>query len=363
MKKSPARPATSPAAHRSRAQWRWVVAWGLLAAGVAAGVFLLSPADPNAPPGPAPGGMVWVPPGWFTMGSDEPMGIDRQPNSQPVHRVWVDGFWMDEYEVTNAQFAAFVEATGYQTLAERPPDEELRKKALPQFRDIGAFSLVFTPPKECPPEGCTNCDQWWKIVPGANWMHPGGPGTGIEGKENYPVVHVAWHDAVAYAEWAGKRLPTEAEWERAARGGLEGKRYYWGDELRPGGQWMANSFQGKFPCEDTGEDGHAGLAPVGSYPPNGYGLYDMAGNAWEWCSDWYRPGFEVGPDGTRRNPAGPDGDVDPHGGGEGMRVLRGGSFLCADSYCARYRAGGRQPGEMSTGQSHTGFRCVRSAKR
>jgi formylglycine-generating enzyme required for sulfatase activity len=269
---------------------------------------------------------------------------------------------MDTHEVTNAQFAAFVRATGYQTVAERPPPPELRAKALPQFRDIGAFSLVFTPPKECPAEPCTNCDQWWKIVAGACWRHPQGPGSGVEGKDDYPVVHIAYEDAEAYAKWAGKRLPTEAEWERAARGGLEGKRFYWGDELTPGGRWMANSFQGKFPCEDTADDGFAGPAPVGSYPPNGYGIYDMAGNVWEWTSDWYRPSFEPA-SGVLRNPDGPPFSIDNHGGTEPTRVLRGGSYLCADSYCARYRAGGRQPGEATTGQSHSGFRCAKSAKK
>jgi formylglycine-generating enzyme required for sulfatase activity len=297
------------------------------------------------------------------MGSEEAMGIDRAPNSLPVHRVWVDGFWMDKFEVTNGRFAEFVKATGYKTVAERPPDPEMVRKAPPERRNIGPFSVVFTPPKECPAEECGNCDRWWTIVAGASWRRPAGPGSDIQGKENYPVVHVAWDDAVAYAKWAGKRLPTEAEWERAARGGLDRKRYYWGDEARPGGRWMANYFQGKFPCEDTKEDGFAGPAPVGSYPPNGYGLYDMAGNVWEWCSDWYQPGFDVGPEGTRRNPEGPPFSIDTHGGNESMRVLRGGSFLCADAYCARYRAGGRQPGEQSTGQSHTGFRCVLSPKK
>lgn len=352
-------PPHSPTARR----WPWLVvaAVGLVAAVAAAGLW--SGSDPDGPPGPAPDGMVWVPPGWFTMGSEETMGIDQTPNSVPVHRVWVDGFWMDRHEVTNERFAAFVAATGYKTIAERPPEPELLRNAKPEYRNTGPFSLVFTPPKECPVEECRNCDQWWKITPGADWRHPAGTGSSIQGKEKHPVVHVAWHDAMAYCEWAGRRLPTEAEWERAARGGLERKRYYWGDDLHPGGKWMANSFQGKFPCEDASEDGHAGLAPVGSYPANAYGLCDMSGNVWEWCGDWYHPRFEVGPDGIRRNPTGPGYAVDTHGGNEPMRVLRGGSFLCADSYCARYRAGGRQPGEASTGQSHTGFRCVLTPKK
>jgi formylglycine-generating enzyme required for sulfatase activity len=348
---------TSPPAPRSR--WKWLAGAGLLVAVTAAGYGLarLGQYDPTRPPGPAPEGMVWVPGGWFWMGSDEPMGIDELPNSGPVHRVWVDGFWMDSTEVTNAQFRAFVKATGYQTVAELPPDPEVLKHALPEHRHIkGPYSGVFSPPASCPPLKDCNCNHWWKPVAGACWKRPAGAGSSIEGKDDYPVVHICYTDAAAYAEWAGKRLPTEAEWERAARGGLDRKRYYWGDELRPGGRWMANTWQGKFPCEDTGADGHAGLAPVASYLPNAYGLYDMAGNAWEWCSDWYQPGFDVLPGQERRNPTGPASS----GPGEPMRVLRGGSYLCADEFCARYRAGGRQPGEVNTGQSHTGFRCVLS---
>ncbi len=305
-----------------------------------------------------PEGMVWVPEGWFWMGSEEAMGIDRVPNSAPLQRVWVDGFWMDATEVTNAQFAAFVEATGYRTVAERPPDPALLARARPEHRTKGPFSLVFQPPKSCPPLETCDCDQWWKVVEGACWKHPTGPGSSIAGKDNYPVVHVCYEDALAYAEWAGKRLPTEAEWERAARAGRDRTRYYWGDELRPGGKWMANTFQGDFPCRDSGEDGHAGLAPVASYPANAFGLYDMAGNVWEWTSDWYQPRHTVKKGDERRNPTGPGYSEDPSGRGELLRVLRGGSYLCADGYCARYRAGGRQPGEVRTAQSHIGFRCV-----
>jgi formylglycine-generating enzyme required for sulfatase activity len=347
----------SPARQASR--WRWLALLGLVLIGAAGGfgLYYLIGGDPTRPPGPAPEGMVWVPGGWFWMGSDEPMGMDKEPNSAPVHRVFVDGFWMDATEVTNAQFRTFVEATGYRTVAERMPDREILDNALPEYRHIkGPFSLVFCPPESCPPGQECNCNLWWKPVAGADWKHPGGPGTSIEGKDNYPVVHICYADALAYAEWAGKRLPTEAEWERAARGGLDRKRYYWGDELRPGGKWMANTWQGKFPCENTAADGHAGLAPVASYPPNAYGLYDMAGNAWEWTSDYYRPSFEVKDGEELRNPTGPA--PDPRITTDLMRVLRGGSYLCADVYCARYRAGGRQPGDVSTGQSHTGFRCV-----
>jgi formylglycine-generating enzyme required for sulfatase activity len=305
---------------------------------------------------PAPAGMVWVPGGRFTMGSEE------FRDAEPVHRVWVDGFWMDETEVTNAQFRAFVEATGYKTIAERFPTGAQFKGA--PLEKLKPFSLVFSPPKDCPLDAhdCDECKQW-KVVYGADWKHPLGPDDSIEGKDNYPVVHVCHEDALAYCKWAGKRLPTEAEWEFAARGGLEKKKYYWGDERNPGGKWMANTFQGKFPSEDSGEDGFKGLAPVKSYPPNGYGLYDMAGNAWEWCSDWYVPGFHgLDARNERRNPIGPAFSIDTHGHNEIKYVLRGGSFLCADSYCKRYMAGGRQQGEYTTGQNHTGFRCVLSPK-
>jgi formylglycine-generating enzyme required for sulfatase activity len=304
--------------------------------------------------GPSTAGMVWVPGGWFDMGSEE------FADAEPVHRVWVDGFWMDETEVTNAQFRAFVEATGYTTVAERVPTAEQFPNVPPE--DLRPFSLVFSPPKDCPLDArdCDECKQW-KLVYGANWKHPRGPDDSIEGKDNYPAVHICHEDALAYCKWAGKRLPTEAEWEFAARGGLKKKKYYWGDERNPDGKWMANTFQGKFPSEDTGEDGFAGLAPVKSFPPNGYGLYDMAGNAWEWCSDYYQPRFrDLGPDGTRRNPTGPKFSIDTHWREEVKYVLRGGSFLCADGYCKRYMAGGRQQGEPSTGQNHTGFRCALS---
>jgi formylglycine-generating enzyme required for sulfatase activity len=308
-------------------------------------------------PGPAPEGMVWIPEGEFWMGSDE------FPDARPVHRVYVDGFWMDQTEVTNEQFARFVEATGYQTIAERQPDPkdfpnlDLAKLGTKTFVP---FSLVFVAPKTCPPELRGSCDRCWKPTAGACWKHPEGPGSTIEGREKHPVVHIAWYDAVEYAKWADKRLPTEAEWERAARGGLEGKPFYWGDELNPGGKWMANIWQGDFPCENTVADGYSGTAPVASFPPNAYGLYDMAGNAWEWCSDWYLPYFDVGPSGILRNPEGPSYSLDTHGRAELKRVQRGGSFLCSDSYCARYRAGGRMEGEPKTGLAHTGFRCVRS---
>jgi formylglycine-generating enzyme required for sulfatase activity len=206
--------------------------------------------------------------------------------------------------------------------------------------------------------------QWWRYVPGANWRHPTGPDSDLKGRENYPVVQIAYADAAAYAKWAGKRLPTEAEWEFAARGGLSGKTYAWGDEFKPGGKWMANIYEGRFPVKDTGEDGFAGLAPVGQYPPNGYGLFDMAGNVWQWCSDWYRPDYyarlKLAGVGVARNPQGPDKSYDP-GDDQPQRAQRGGSFLCTDQYCTRYMMGTRGKGDIDTGSNHLGFRCVKSA--
>jgi formylglycine-generating enzyme required for sulfatase activity len=298
---------------------------------------------------------VWIPAGEFTMGDAE------FADAQPPHRVYVDGFWMDETEVTNEQFAEFVEQTGYITVAERPPRPEdfppsIRAK-LPE--NLLAGSLVFSPAK-CPPgQVCLTCEDWWEYCPGASWRHPEGPKSGLRGREKHPVVHIAWQDAAAYAHWAGKRLPTEAEWERAARGGLEGKPYSWGDELQPDGRWLANIWQGDFPAENHAEDRFPGTAPVKSFPPNEFGLYDMAGNVWEWCADWYRPDYySVSP---KSNPPGPQSSVDPSGLGEPKRVLRGGLFLCSDNYCNRYRAGARNHGSPDTGLSHTGFRCVRSS--
>jgi formylglycine-generating enzyme required for sulfatase activity len=325
-----------------------------LAALVCLGLGLLVLARPTGSKEP-PEGMVWIPPGEFTLGNED------FPDAVPVHRVWVDGFWMDRTEVTNAQWAKFA-ATGYLTVAERTPKPEdfspsMRQNLKPEM--LVPLSLVFTPPAVCPPEGCGTCDAWWKAVPGACWKHPQGPESDVLGKEKHPVVHIAWEDAVAYAKWAGKRLPTEAEWERAARGGVADQPFYWGSELTPNGQWMANIWQGKFPCENTAEDGHAGTAPVASYPANPFGLHDMAGNVWEWCSDWYQPRYEVEPGDVSRNPRGPASSIDPHGTDEPKRVQRGGSFLCSDAFCARYRAGARGQGEPMTGQSHTGFRCVK----
>jgi len=300
------------------------------------------------------------------MGSDESgeslcglPGVTR--DAQPIHRVFVDGFWMDSTEVTNDQFEKFVRATGYVTIAERAPTKEEFPTAPPE--NLVAGSIVFTPTPG--PVPLDNHYRWWRYEPGANWRHPEGSKSTIDGRSEYPVVHIGYDDAVAYAVWAGKRLPTEAEWEFAARGGVEGLLYTWGNEFRPGGKYMANTYQGPFPVKDTGDDGFVGLAPVGKFPPNGYGLFDMAGNVWEWCSDWYRPDYfaqlaAVG--GVARNPQGPKVPFDPSEPGEKKRVHRGGSFLCTDQYCTRYMVGTRGKGESSTGTNHLGFRCVMEQK-
>ena len=312
----------------------------------------------------APAGMVWVPGGEFTMGTDSDLGW---PDEKPAHRVRVDGFWMDEAEVTNAEFRKFIEATGYVTTAERPVDAEaiLRQSPpgtpAPPPERLAPGSLVFTPTDG--PVDLKDWRRWWKWTPSACWKHPEGPGSTIEGRENHPVVHVSWDDASAYAKWAGKRLPTEAEWEFAARGGLEGKPYAWGDE-KPGagGRWQANIWQGEFPYRITAADGFERTAPVKSFAPNGYGLYDVAGNVWEWCADWYdrdlyrsRAGR-----GVVVNPAGPERSRNPARPWTPERVQRGGSFLCSDEYCSRYRPSARHGCSPDTGMSHVGFRCVKS---
>lgn len=319
----------------------------------------------NKPPKPWPEGMVWIPGGEFAMGSDESgeslcglPGVTR--DAQPIHRVFVDGFWMDVTEVTNAQFEKFVSATGYVTIAERTPTKEEFPTAPPE--NLVSGSVVFTRTPGAVP--LNNHFQWWRYEPGANWRHPEGPASTIDGRGKYPVVHIAYDDAIAYAKWAGKRLPTEAEWEFAARGGVEGLLYAWGNEFRPGGKFMANTYQGPFPVKDKGEDGFVGLAPVSQFPPNGFGLFDMAGNVWEWCSDWYRPDYFAqlaAAGGVARNPQGPNVPFDPSESHEKKRVHRGGSFLCTDLYCTRYMVGTRGKGESSTGTNHLGFRCVKSA--
>jgi formylglycine-generating enzyme len=309
-------------------------------------------------PAKAPAGMVWIPGGEFWMGSEEPMF----PDARPVHRVSVDGFWMDRATVTNEQFAAFVKATGYVTAAERAADPTQYPGAPPEMLKPGA--PVFTPPAG--PVPLNNLLNWWRWQPGADWRHPEGPGSSIKGHENHPVVQVAYADAVAYAHWAGKRLPTEAEWEFAARGGLDRKTFVWGDEESPDGKHTANTFQGHFPDRDSGADGSIGTSPVCSYPANGYGLCDMSGNVWQWTSDWYRPDYYrllAAQPGVVRNPQGPAESYDPSDPGVPKRVQKGGSFLCTDQYCMRFRPGGRGKGEAAIGASNVGFRLVKSAVR
>jgi sulfatase modifying factor 1 len=313
-------------------------------------------------PGEAPEGMAWIPGGEFSMGANDPpdmgaVGMKATEDARPIHRVYVDGFFMDKTDVTNAQFTKFVRATRYITVAERKPRAEDFPGA--PAENLVPGSVVFSPPGH--PVALNDHFQWWRYVRAANWRHPLGPGSDIKGKDDYPVVHIAYEDAEAYAKWAGKQLPTEAEWEFAARGGFSGKPFVWGDEFRPGGKWMANTYQGHFPNADSGEDGHLGIAPVAQYSPNTYGLYDMAGNVWQWTSDWYRPDFfrQLEAIGTvARNPQGPDSSFDPDEPGERKKVHRGGSFLCTDQYCSRYIVGTRGKGEVSTGTNHLGFRCV-----
>lgn len=308
------------------------------------------------PHGRVPAGMAWIPAGEFWMGSDEPEFTD----ARPWHRVRLRGFWIDKTTVTNAQFARFVAATHYVTVAERKPRVEDFPDAPPE--NLVAGSVVFTPPAH--PVPLDDQMQWWSYVKGADWRHPEGPASTIKGRENHPVVQIAYEDAEAYARWAGKRLPTEAEFEYAERGGLDRQPYAWGREFKPAGKYMANTFQGSFPDHNTAADGYVGTAPVASFPPNGYGLYDMSGNVWEWTSDWYRPDYykTLANSGTVAvNPTGPRESFDPAEPGLPKKVHRGGSFLCTDQYCSRYMPGGRGKGEPSTGTNHLGFRLVKDA--
>ena len=322
---------------------------GLVVALVLVAARLVS-SEPSGNDGTRHEEMVLIPAGKFWMGSDT-----GPPDARPQHRVRLDGFWMDQHEVTNEQFARFVAATGYVTIAERPPAAKDFPGVPPE--QLVAGSIVFTPPP-----GDVSLDQplsWWRYVPGANWRHPEGPSSSIDGKARHPVVDVSWYDAVAYCKWAGKRLPTEAEWEYAARGGLDRKEYVWGDEQTPAGKHLANTWQGRFPRENTKEDGYIGTAPVDSFPPNGYRLYDMAGNAWEWCADWYRPDYYGQSPGV--NPQGPDNSYDPDEPGVPKRVERGGSYLCTDLYCGSFRPSSRMKTSPDSSLCHTGFRCVISA--
>lgn len=368
MGRSRTRPSTPPPPAR-KFSWGWVIPVGVLLI-AAGGVLLIGPGSddelgPSPSPGPAPADMVWVPGGTYWMGTAE--GGKLFADAAPVHRVSVNGFWMDEHEVTNAEFARFVAETGYVTVAERKPTRESIQRGLPEGAppptddQLVAGSLVFTPPAGAVP--WDNPGDWWQWVPGACWKQPEGPGTDTNGREDHPVVHVAWEDAAAYAAWAGKRLPTEAEWEFAARGGLDRKKYVWGDEEpEAGGTHRCNKWQGEFPHQNTAADGHPRTAPVGSFPANGYGLHDMAGNVWEWCADWYRPDYyEKSP---KLNPEGPQSSYDPSEPNPNLpkRVQRGGSFLCSDEFCSRYRPAGRGKGDVETGLSHLGFRCVKDVE-
>ncbi|HEY0981595.1 formylglycine-generating enzyme family protein [Schlesneria sp.] len=312
-----------------------------------------------------PPGMVWIPAGEFWMGTDSP---DAWDDERPAHRVKLDGFWIDATEVTNAEFQRFVDATGFLTTAERAPTlEEIMAQSPPGTppppeESLVPGSLVFTPPEH--PVPLDDFSQWWQWTPGANWKHPEGPGSHLAGRENHPVVHISWDDAVAYANWAGKRLPTEAEWEYAARGGLDRKNYVWGDEQPSLKQPQANLWNGTFPHRNTKEDGFERTAPVRSFPPNGFGLFDMSGNVWEWCADWYdRDAYKrFGRGKVQVNPTGPSVSNDPLRPYATQRSQRGGSFLCNDSYCTRYRPSARHGGTPDTGISHVGFRCARSAQ-
>jgi formylglycine-generating enzyme required for sulfatase activity len=300
--------------------------------------------------------MVWIPGGTFRMGSEEFYAEER-----PVHSVSVDGFWMDEHPVTVAEFRRFVKATGHVTTAVRPLDPADYPEADPALLVPG--SLVFAATRG--PVPLDDYHRWWRYVPGASWDHPEGPGSNVGGRERHPVTHVAYADAEAYAAWAGKTLATEAEWEFAARGGLDGKRFTWGDEFAPKGRLMANTWQGEFPWQNTLDDGYLGTSPVRSFPPNGYGLYDMAGNVWEWTSDFYTPRH---PDEVEHaccaphNPrtSAPDASFDRAAPSAHIprRVVKGGSHLCAPNYCLRYRPAARQAEQVDTSTAHIGFRCI-----
>jgi sulfatase modifying factor 1 len=310
----------------------------------------VQPAGPDRPPSPD---MIWIPGGTFLMGSDH-----HYPEEAPAHKVAVDGFWIDRHPVTNAEFARFVRKTGHVTLAEQAPDPADYPGARPEL--LVPASTVFRNPGH--PVDLRNHYNWWTYVPGADWRQPQGPGSSIRKKPDHPVVHVAWADVEAYARWVGKELPTEAEWELACRGGLEGAEYAWGDELTPGGRWMANTWQGEFPHQNLELDGYAGTAPVGRYPANGYGLYDMIGNVWEWTGDWYQahgdaPHGCCAPVNPPRRQSGPQ-PRPARRRRHPRKVMKGGSHLCAPNYCRRYRPAARMAHPVDTGTSHLGFRCV-----
>jgi formylglycine-generating enzyme required for sulfatase activity len=354
---------TSSSFHSSRPLVLWIAS--LFTMSARASDFQPTVEADTTASGKAPAGMVWIPGGEFSMGAPAASSGICSPatvvDARPVLRAKVEGFWMDRTEVTNAEFSKFVEATGHRTIAEITPTREEFPDAPPEALVAGA--VVFRPPSR--EVRTDNHLQWWSYVKDANWRRPDGPGSSINGRESHPVVHIAWPDAVAYAKWAGKRLPTEAEWEFAARGGLSGKTYAWGDEFQPAGKIMANTWQGRFPNKNEATDGFAGTAPVASFPANAYGLHDMAGNVWEWVADWYRadayPLMAKSSGGKPvADPKGPLSSWDPAEPGTKKRSQRGGSFLCTDQYCTRYMIGTRGKGEINTATHHTGFRCVKS---
>lgn len=310
-------------------------------------------ASSSRPGKPPSENMVWIPGGTFRMGSDA-----HYPEEAPAHPVTVDGFWMDRYAVTNAQFSRFVEQTNYVTSAERAPNPTDYPGAKPEL--LVPASVVFRKPSHF--VDLRNHYNWWTYVPGASWRHPQGPGSSLKGLAKHPVVHVAYEDVEAYCMWTGRELPTEAEWEFAARGGLDGAEFAWGDEFTPEGRQMANTWQGEFPFENLLEDDYEWTAPVGSFPPNGYGLYDMVGNVWEWTTDWYQQHSEIqhtccgsfNPQGGERERS-----YDPRERTRIPRkVMKGGSYLCAPNYCRRYRPAARMAQQMDTSTCHLGFRCI-----
>jgi formylglycine-generating enzyme len=315
-----------------------------------------SAGGPSAPAGPPAKHMAWAPGGEFLMGS-----AGFYPEERPVRRVGVDGFWIDEHPVTVAQFRRFARATGYQTVAERALDPAAYPDADPDLLHPG--SLLFCQPPG--PVDLRDVSQWWRYTPGTSWRYPAGPGSSLDGLDRHPVTHVAAEDADAYAEWAGKELPTEAEWEFAARGGLSGTAFTWGDDDAPGGRAMANTWRGEFPWQDLKTGRWHRTTPVRSFPPNGYGLYDMAGNVWEWTSDYFvaQPAPADGPACcVPRNPRitrAQDSLVPGEPGADiPRRVIKGGSHLCAPNYCLRYRPAARQGEAVDTSTSHLGFRCI-----
>ena len=310
--------------------------------------------------GPSLDGMLWIPGGTFRMGSDH-----HYPEEAPSHRATVDGFWMDRTPVTNREFRKFVDATGYVTFAEIPPRAEDYPGAPPHM--LRAGSMVFVAPKH--DVGLREYFSWWQFRFGANWRRPAGKRSWIHALPDHPVVHIAYCDAEAYAAWVGKDLPSEAEWEFAARGGLEDAEYAWGDEFTPGGRHMANTWQGAFPCENSAADGFERTSPVQTYPPNGFGLYDMIGNVWEWTIDWWSERHQADapkacciPENPRGGPQSASYDSCQPNIKIPRKVLKGGSYLCAPSYCRRYRPAARHAQPIDTSAGHVGFRCVVRAR-